>query len=42
VGAATRKIFDTSFDVELQERIQAQPMLEWKALNVRRLKRLDD
>ena len=27
-------------DVSLQERIQAQPLLEWKALNVRRHKRL--
>ena len=28
-------------DAELQERIQGQPMLEWKALNVRRHKGLD-
>ena len=28
-------------DMELQERIQSQPMLEWKALNVRQHKGLD-
>ena len=27
-------------DTTLQERIQAQPLLEWKALNVRRYKGL--
>jgi hypothetical protein len=27
-------------DVSLQQRIQAQPLLEWKALNVRRQERL--